>query len=185
MNTATFPMELPTSPPLYIRHIRPLLRKEDPEEDSSENRSDVGEQEDRNGWHLSLEGIIEAGKLIGKIKIDRLLTQLEYWVSSASLSQKRINEGLYPPTVECKELAKNIVSGLYAEHSLYPIRVSATVEEGVFIKYINHINKKELSIEIYNDLDIAALVTKGKEIIASKDIVDESFSEIYRIFQEE
>lgn len=183
MITATITMELPTSLPLYSRPF--VRRKEKPEEDSPENSSDVGEQEARNGRHLSLEGIIEAGKLNGKIRIDLLLRQLEYWVSSASLSQKWINEGLYPPTVECKELAKNIASGLYAEYSLYPIRVSATVEEGVFIKYLNHINKKELSIEIYNDLDIAALVTKGKEIIASKDIVDESFSEIYRIFQEE
>ncbi len=182
MSTESLTMELPTAPPLYFQ---PFLRKENPEEDSSENRSDVGEEEDRNGWHISLEGIIEAGKLNGKINIDPMLRQLEYWVSSASLSQKWINEGLYPPTVECKELAKNIVSGLYAEYNLYPIRVNATVEEGVFIKYINHINKKELSIEIYNDLDIAALVTNGKEIIASRDIVDEYFSEIYRIFQEE
>ncbi len=138
MNTATLPMELSTSPPL---DIRPFLKKENPEADLSGKRSDVGEREERNGWHLSLEGIIEAGKLNGIIKVDPLLRQLEHWVSSASLSQKWINEGLYPPTVECKELAKNIVSGLYEEYSLYPIRVSATVEEGVFVKYINHINK--------------------------------------------
>ena len=53
------------------------VKCKNPEEDLSENRSDVGEQEKKNGWHLSLEGIIEAGKLNGKIKIDPLLTQLE------------------------------------------------------------------------------------------------------------
>lgn len=182
MSTATLTMDLPTAPPLL--DIPPIRGKKNPGEDSS-----VGEQEDRNGWHLNLEGVIEGGKLTGKIKIgpkiDPLLTQLAYWISSASLSQKWINEGLYQPTVECKELAKNIVSGLYTKYKLYPIRICGTVEEGVFVKYVNHQNKKELSIEIYNDLDIAALLTKGKEIIASKDIVDESFSEIYRIFQEE
>lgn len=133
----------------------------------------------------SIEGVLEEDKLKTKIKIDQKIIQLCYQILSVSLSQRWIDEGIFQPTAECKKLATNVVLKLYNEYDIYPTRISATVEEGIFIKYVNYINKKELSIEIYNDLDIASLVTKDKEIITSKDIVDESFSEMYRIFQEE
>ena len=40
----------------------------------------------------------------------------------------------------------------------------------------------DLNIEIYNDLNVAAIVTENEETITSRDIYDESFSEIYRTF---
>ena len=125
--------------------------------------------------------------LEAKTGLDRFSEELICWVDSVLLPEKWISEGIHPPTVESKKLAKSIILKLYKDFSIYPIRISATVEEGTFIKYINHINKRELSIEIYNDMDIAAIITKGKEIITSMDIPyisDEYFSEIFRIFFE-
>ena len=120
-------------------------------------------------------------------ELDRFSEELRHWVDSVSLPEKWISEGIHPPTVECKNLAKSVILKFYKDFSMYPISISATIEEGIFIKYINHINKLELSLEIYNDMDIAAIITKGKKIIFSRDIPyisDEYFSEIFGIFYE-
>ncbi len=115
-------------------------------------------------------------------KVDRLEYQLSQWIYSTVLPQKWYAEEIAPPTIECKNKAESTVSKLYKDFHLYPIRISASIEEGMFIKYVNHENKRELSIEIYNDLDIAAIITKNSEVILSKDIADESFSEVHRLF---
>lgn len=144
------------------------------------------------GLFISLKGALTALKqekyiLKTQTELDRFSEELTSWVDSVLLPEKWIFEGIHPPTIECKNLAKSVVLKLYNDFSIYPVRISATVEEGIFIKYTNHINKRELSIEVYNDLDIAAIITKEKEIIASMDILDisdENFSEIFRIFYE-
>lgn len=140
---------------------------------------------------IILKGVLNAQKqekyIEAHTELDRFSEELRHWVDSVLLSEKWISEGIHPPTVECKNLAKSVVLKLYKDFSIYPVRISATVEEGIFIKYINHINKRELSIEVYNDLDTAAIITKEKEIIASmdiQDISDEYFSKIFRIYYE-
>ena len=105
--------------------------------------------------HDPLEGIILA-------KFNPFIVQLNHWVDSVNIPQKWVEEGIHPPTLECRKLAKSVVLQLLKEHQLYPSRISATIEEGVFVNYVNHINKRNLSIEIYNDLDIAAIITRDK-----------------------
>ena len=123
-----------------------------------------------------LEGIFLA-------KFNPLIVQLNHWVDSVNIPKKWVEEGIHLPTLECRKLAKSVVLQLLKEHQLYPSRISTTIEEGVFINYINHINKRNLSIEIYNDLDIAAIITRDKEIIISADISNEDFAKIIQIFQ--
>ena len=108
---------------------------------------------------------------------------MNHWVDSVNIPQKWVEEGIHPPTLECRKLAKSVVLQLLKEHQLYPSRISATIEEGVFVNYVNHINKRNLSIEIYNDLDIAAIITRDKEIIISADISNEDFAKISQIFK--
>ncbi|MEE8329508.1 MAG: hypothetical protein V3R54_06220 [Thermodesulfovibrionia bacterium] len=117
-----------------------------------------------------------------KQTFDRLENQISQWIYSVVLPQKWLTEEIVPPTIECKNKAESTALKLYKDFHLHPIRISPSIEEGIFIKYVNHENKKELSIEIYNDLDIAAIITKNNEIIFSRDISDESFSEIQRIY---
>lgn len=117
-----------------------------------------------------------------KQTVDRLEHQLSHWVYSVARPKKWDAEEIAPPTVECKNKTESTVLNFYKNFQLHPIRISASIEEGIFIKYINHENQKELSIEIYNDLDIAASITKHNEIIFTKDISDESFSEVHRVF---
>lgn len=114
--------------------------------------------------------------------IDKLEQQLILWVDSVTLPKRLLSENIAPPTIECKNKAQSIVSNLHKNFSLHPIRISASIEEGIFIKYTNYINQRELSIEVYNDLNVAAIITKNDEIITSRDIYNESFSEIYKIF---
>lgn len=125
--------------------------------------------------HDPLEGIISA-------KFNPLVEQLNSWVDSINLPNKWQAEGVHPPTLECRKLAKSVVLQLLKIYQLYPSRISATIEEGAFINYINHVNKHNLSIEVYNDLDIAAIITRDKEIIMSADITNENFKEIIQIF---
>lgn len=114
--------------------------------------------------------------------IDKLEHQLILRVGSVTLPKRLLSENIAPPTIECKNKAQSIILKLYKDFSVHPIRISASIEEGIFIKYTNYKNQRDLSIEIYNDLNVAAIVTKNDETITSRDIYNESFSEIYKIF---
>ncbi len=116
-------------------------------------------------------------------KLNPLIVQLNHWVDSVNIPNKWIQDGIRPPNSECQEKTRSVVSQLLKEHQLYPSRISATIEEGIFVNYINHINKRSMSIEIYNDLDIAAIITHDKEIIISADIANEDFTKIIEIYQ--
>ena len=113
---------------------------------------------------------------------DSLEHQLILRVYAVTLPKRLLSENIAPPTIECKNKAQSIISKLYRDFSIHPIRISASIEEGIFIKYTNYSNQRDLSIEIYNDLNVAAIVTENEETIISRDIYDESFSEIYRMF---
>ena len=49
--------------------------------------------------------------------------------------------------------------------------------------YKNYDNDNELNIEIYNDLDIAGIITNNKKTIEVFDIYENSFSKIISIFK--
>lgn len=108
---------------------------------------------------------------------------LQSQVYAVNIPKKWKLEGILPPTILCKEKSANIIKKLYKDKKIIPVRVNATIEEGLFIKYVDYNTSKELSIEIYNDFDIAALITQNNEIIKTVDIIDENFEEIITIFQ--
>ncbi|MBC8548389.1 MAG: hypothetical protein ISR96_08760 [Nitrospira sp.] len=115
----------------------------------------------------SFRGRANNGKVYETFIIDRKKEQLRYWVQSVSIPKTWIDSEIQPPTISCKNLAHDIIRKLYESYDMYPMRIDATIEEGVYIKYLNFINKKELSLEVYNDLDIAAIITKDKEILTT------------------
>jgi len=92
-------------------------------------------------------------------------------------------EGISPPTIKCKEITLNVVLKLYDDFFLIPDRVSSSIEEGIFLKYIDYLSGNYLSIEIYNDLDIAAIITNGDKIIKAIDIYNDNFDEAIKIFK--
>jgi len=121
-------------------------------------------------------------KAVSSLQLNPFIEQLNYWVDSINLPSKWSVEGIDPPSFACRKLAKAIVIQLLKDYQLYPSRISATIEEGVFINYINHVNKLNLTIEAYNDLEVAAIITRDKEIIFSTDISNENLTEIIQIF---
>ncbi len=115
-------------------------------------------------------------------QLNPMVEQLNHWVDSVSTPMKWITEGVQPPTFECKELTKSVVFSLLKNNKMYPSRVSATIEEGTFVNYFNHVTKVNLALEFYNDLDIAAIATRDKDILLAADIENDNFKEIVEIY---
>lgn len=92
-------------------------------------------------------------------------------------------EGIKAPNLICKTYASSIASQLYNEYSIYPERINSSVEEGIMLYYKNNDNNNELNIEVYNDLDVAALISNNNEIIKSFDIYDSYYNKIIDIFK--
>jgi len=122
--------------------------------------------------------------LKGTTSVDPSDDDLRSRVLSLVLPPRWAKEGVPSPTTRSKRDGSKLVSTLYKQFSLIPTRVSATVEGGVFMSYDDHRTGNTLSIEVYNDLDRAAIVTNGKTPITAADIEsDEHLSKIVLIFQ--
>jgi len=104
-------------------------------------------------------------------------------MSTITIPERWKTDGVLPPTIECKMKAAKVILLFYKIYKLIPVRTSASIEEGIFITYKNYLTGKDLSIEIYNDLDNAAIITHNKSILKSSNIIDENFDEIIHIFQ--
>ncbi len=81
-------------------------------------------------------------------------------------------KGINPPNIDAKKTAEKVCFNLYDFYSLIPIKITPTKEEGIFIYYKNFNNNRVLLIEVYNNLEIAALVNDEttRNIIYSEDI---------------
>lgn len=116
---------------------------------------------------------------------DSVLTHFINSIYTLNFPKKWRTEKIEPPNMYCKVTAEKIVEILYKIHYLIPFRIAPTIEEGIYIKYKNFDNRKILEIEIYNDnLDIAAIITKDKDIIMTIDIENDDFKEIIKIFND-
>ena len=107
-------------------------------------------------------------------------------VGSLKLSEKWQKEGVLPPNFQCKKIAKNLLVLLFDRFELMPEKIAPTIEGGIFIKYQNVENDHELIIEVYNDSDIAALISFDKKILGAFDVIDveHEFTSIMKLFNE-
>ncbi|KJU84490.1 hypothetical protein MBAV_003317 [Candidatus Magnetobacterium bavaricum] len=113
------------------------------------------------------------------------LLQIYDKIKSIPFPDKWHLEGISPPTDDCKETTISVIEYIYDCFKIIPIfkRVEVTIEEGIFIKYVNNTNGNELSIEIYNDLEKAAILTNAKEIKLAVDIIENTeFDDIIKAF---
>ncbi|MCP4137355.1 MAG: hypothetical protein GY754_40685 [bacterium] len=113
--------------------------------------------------------------------------QLLARLDSISYPRDWVNQGIKPINIQCKKLTEKVLLNLYENYHLIPTRIAPSIESAYFLKYINYDNNKELIVEIYNDLDIAALINKNKEIIFSFDSstndYTNDFKKITKIFK--
>lgn len=107
----------------------------------------------------------------------------EIMIDQISLRKRWEIEGIKPPNIFCKNKTKDICIYLFDKYEIIPKKVDASKEEGIFVLYLNPKNDRTLEIEIYNDLDVAAIVTDNNRIVASKDIEQLSFDSIIRFFK--
>lgn len=98
-------------------------------------------------------------------------TELHYLkqITRVRLPVKLIAQGIQPPTRECRSLAYKVWEHLYKNYDRLPIRVAASADGGVSLVYENE-NGKTLTVEVYNDLEIAALVNQRTDILYSEDV---------------
>lgn len=97
-------------------------------------------------------------------------------IESIKLPEAWRLEQVAEPSVACLAMSRSLVWIVYKEHGIIPLAISPSKVEGVFLKYAK--GDCELRVEIDNEMDIVGCLTKGKEIVASELITDES-SEIF------
>ncbi len=95
-------------------------------------------------------------------------------------------ENIAKPSISCRQRTADIAINLLEKFELHPDRVRANIEEGITLYYKNYENDKELILEVYNTLEMAALVNKDKKIIRCIDFEkedDTNFNETIQLFK--
>lgn len=96
-------------------------------------------------------------------------------------------EGIDRPNMAAKIESFSIIQKLLEEYQLIPISIAASIEEGICITYNNVTGwqDKSLIIEVYNDLEIALIVTdnKKKKTIYGADVRNSDFETAVEIYQ--
>ncbi len=90
-----------------------------------------------------------------------------------------------PPNVSAKEKAKRVFDILFKKYEILPDQILPSIEGGVALFYKSSFNRAIImNIEIYNDLDVDALVNddKNKKMIKCEDIQNLNFENIIKIF---
>lgn len=108
-------------------------------------------------------------------------------IAEINLPKKWELENISFPTLKCKIKAKKISHFLYKKYKIFPSRIAASIEEGILIYYLTKKNNRSLSVEIYNDLEIAAIVNdeKNNKIIYNELIEKNNFETIMNHFYEQ
>jgi hypothetical protein len=174
MSLTAAAMDLNNTEPLMPKAEVAEVRKWEPREGGNESVRIV---DSADGCFVILKNIkIEA--------IDPVIRKTHGQIDSLRISNKWKAESIAPPNVSCKKLAKSVTKNIYENfNNEYPIRIAPTIEEGVFLYYKNFDNKMEMNVEVYNDLDIVAILFKDDQVIKSYDIFNEDFTEVFRSFQ--
>ncbi len=90
------------------------------------------------------------------------------------------------PNMACKLKASEICKQIFEVYEKMPDRIAPTKEGGVFIAFDSPSGNKTLFIEVYNDLEAGYLINdnENKNIIASDDITDFKFDDIFQLINE-
>lgn len=111
-----------------------------------------------------------------------IIKNLEEKIATISIPQKWILENVDEPNYLCRQKAIDVVKDIFSNNEIIPDRIGASIEGGIMLHYINYINNKTLSIEIDNDLEIAAVVNQYKTILLSTDIFNMNFMDVIRAY---
>jgi len=93
------------------------------------------------------------------------------------------NKGIEEPSIYCKEKAETVIF-ILKSNNIKSERITPSIEGGLLIYCFNEKNNRSLDIEIYNDLEVATVISDIKEckIISSEDIEDLNFKSVLKEF---
>ena len=90
-------------------------------------------------------------------------------VNNLSFPKRWKEEGVNPPNIECKKNSVDLLNKIFLDYKIKPKRIAPTIEEGIMLYYYNLKNKKELYIELYNDMTKGGIINRKKKILISED----------------
>lgn len=119
----------------------------------------------------------------GKSVLDQIESKI---LNSIRLPTHWVEEGVPEPNMACKLKASEICKQIFEVYEKMPDRIAPTKEGGVFIAFDSPSGNKTLFIEVYNDLEAVYLINdnENKNIIASDDITDFKFDDIFQLINE-
>lgn len=100
-------------------------------------------------------------RITNKVDIDEAFTEIQ------ELGDLWHREGIPGPNQDAIRDSSRVLEQLYADTGILPQRVTQSVEEGI---YIDFVNGHRVILEMYNEGTAAIIVTDYKNIIDSVDV---------------
>lgn len=91
------------------------------------------------------------------------------------------DEGIQRPSSESKDIAISYIKQILNQIRIMPVRVSNSVEEGVFFRYYKEEEFSTVDIEVYNNGEAAGTLCQQRSVVKAINI--ESFDDIKELFK--
>ena len=95
-------------------------------------------------------------------------------------------ENIAGPSILCRDKTETVIYALKKNYNLKPINIEAILGDSLIVSYFNENNFNTLRIEIYNNLEISALIINEKECetIHVEAVYDLNFENVMKKFFE-
>ena len=90
--------------------------------------------------------------------------------------------GVEHPSPDCIHWTKQVLGRLATKYGIKPSKVAYSIEGGIFVAYISDDGATVLNLEIDNDIDVIAVLSRGNKVIGSVVIENENEKEIIDAF---
>jgi hypothetical protein len=128
----------------------------------------------------------------GDNDIERLISvsflqpaERHFWLQLLRLNiSSRWSRGdVLAPTWECRLKTFWILRDILLRYGILPSMVDASIESGVTMVYQHDIADKRMTLEIYNSLDVAVVVSERNHVIYAEDLDDSQLDTAISVFR--
>ncbi|MCK5601975.1 hypothetical protein KAR91_08905 [Candidatus Pacearchaeota archaeon] len=100
-------------------------------------------------------------------------------IDIANLPEHQERTYKFAPTKKARHLAKEVVSYILNSRTILPTRVAATIEGGIYLAYTH--DDLEMKVEVYNDLNITAILIDNSTEVIMDSLDIRSISDVQRL----
>jgi hypothetical protein len=100
--------------------------------------------------------------------------QIGAMVARVDLPLRWREEGISAPTLQCRQLTREICERIYDKYHLIPARIAASKEEGIYLVFHHMRNGRSFSLEVDNELDCIAQVYDRNSIFVTQPLEAET-----------